>query len=497
MRLLELIVKNFGKFSSKSWEFEEGINIIYGENESGKSTLHTFIKSMLFGMERGRGKASRNDEFSQYEPWENPNFYAGVLRFACGGRTFRLERNFDKYSKSATLICEDDGEELSLEQGDLEMLLDGMTPEGYTNTIAVGQLKVETNQSLASKLQDYATNYYATGDGEIHLEKALAHLKNKKKEIEKHFREELIHTDRKREKVTQESSYIWRDIHKLEQQIEIIDEEIAAKEVLEKKILRKPKWRVHPFEWFGMVLGLILVYKLIPRPWDFLIMIVMALAEGIYVWNRMKDGKKKKNEISEIGRAIERKKWEKAHLLAELKEKQIQHNNLEELLEELQEVSAEHRDWERKQQAIDLAAKQLIEISSQMQRSLGNALNERASEIMEQITGGKYSRLIVDESLHMSLLTEERKIPMERVSRGTIEQIYFAVRMAAIDVLYEEEFPVILDDTFVFYDETRLARTLEWLAANKKQVLIFTCQKREMELLEQLNIHYHNVEWRG
>lgn len=495
MRLLELTIKNFGKFSSESWGFGEGINVIYGENESGKSTLYTFIKSMLFGMERGRGKASRNDEFSQYEPWENPNFYAGMLKFECGGRKFRLERNFDKYSKSAALICEDDGEELSLEHGDLEMLLDGMTSDGYENTIAVGQLKVETNQSLASKLQDYATNYYATGNGEIHLEEALNHLKSKKKEIEQLFREELMQADRKREKITLESSYIWRDIHKLEQRIEIIDEEIDAKSGQEQKIQERPRWRVHPLEIIGIIFCLAAVYVLIPRPWDFLIMIVGALAEGIYVWNRMKDGKKKKNAVSEIGSVIEKLRWEKAHLMKELKEKQIQHSNMEELLEEFQEVSEERRDWEKKQQALDLASKKLTELSAGMQRSLGQDLNERASQIVEQITGGKYNRLIIEDSLRMSLLTEEKKIPIERVSRGTIEQIYFALRMAAIDVLYDEDFPVILDDTFVFYDEKRLAHTLKWLADNKKQVIILTCQKREQEILRKLGIRYNDVKW--
>ena len=76
MRLLEVKVKNFGKISGKDLKFAEGINVIYGENESGKTTLYTFIKSMLFGMERGRGRAAANDEFSRYAPWENPNFYS-------------------------------------------------------------------------------------------------------------------------------------------------------------------------------------------------------------------------------------------------------------------------------------------------------------------------------------------------------------------------------------------------------------------------------------
>lgn len=78
------------------------------------------------------------------------------------------------------------------------------------------------------------------------------------------------------------------------------------------------------------------------------------------------------------------------------------------------------------------------------------------------------------------------------MSRGTIEQIYFAVRMAASELLHEEECPVILDDTFVFYDDQRLENTLKWLAKYKKQVLIFTCQKREQQILEKLEIGEKN-----
>ena len=57
---------------NRTLEFSDGIQLISGENESGKSTVHTFIRSMLFGMTRGRGRAAKNDVYSRYEPWENP-----------------------------------------------------------------------------------------------------------------------------------------------------------------------------------------------------------------------------------------------------------------------------------------------------------------------------------------------------------------------------------------------------------------------------------------
>ena len=68
MKLLELHINGFGKIHDRTISFSDGINVIYGRNEAGKSTLHTFIRGMLFGMERGRGRAARNDLYSKYEP---------------------------------------------------------------------------------------------------------------------------------------------------------------------------------------------------------------------------------------------------------------------------------------------------------------------------------------------------------------------------------------------------------------------------------------------
>ena len=63
----------FGKFSGKELELKPGINLIYGENEAGKSTLHAFIKGILFGIERLRGRGRGQGRYlHRYLPWEYP-----------------------------------------------------------------------------------------------------------------------------------------------------------------------------------------------------------------------------------------------------------------------------------------------------------------------------------------------------------------------------------------------------------------------------------------
>ena len=100
MQIKEADIFQFGKLQNKNISFEPGMNVIYGKNEAGKSTLHSFLCAMLFGMEKGRGRSSVTDAYSQYEPWHAPSFYAGALKFTVGQQKFYLERNF--YSKEKT-----------------------------------------------------------------------------------------------------------------------------------------------------------------------------------------------------------------------------------------------------------------------------------------------------------------------------------------------------------------------------------------------------------
>ncbi len=513
MKIRELGLKHFGKFSDRTIQIEDGINILYGENESGKSTLHTFIKSMFFGMERGRGRASVYDTFSVYEPWENPNYYSGSLKFESGGKTFRVDRNFDRYNKRAELICEDDGERLSVDDGDLEMVIGGLNSGNYENTISVGQLKVETGKPLAAEFKNYATNYYATGNSELDLGKALEHLKEKKKQLEREVKDSLLRKQAWREKMEQEASYVWRDVHRLEEEYVRITEEIRhriEKERAEEQDnpenkrmideLRPGKWRIHPVEILVFIGVVVLSFMVIAKPWNYLVSIILSLVCGIYVWNRMKVGKKQEKTLPEIileeitpeEEKIPREKllWEQAHIKEELREKQTQYANLKEQLEELDELSDDYREYDRRRQALRMAADKLNELSASLQKQLEQKLNGRMAEILTALTNGRYTKIMIEEGFHISVLKEGRRIPAEQLSRGTVEQVYFALRMAASEMLYEEEYPVILDDTFAYYDDVRLKNTLKWLGENRDQALIFTCQKREEQLLDEMGIAY-------
>jgi len=50
MNIKKIRIDAFGKFADKKIKFKKGINVIYGDNETGKSTIHKFIETMLFGI---------------------------------------------------------------------------------------------------------------------------------------------------------------------------------------------------------------------------------------------------------------------------------------------------------------------------------------------------------------------------------------------------------------------------------------------------------------
>ena len=138
--------------------------------------------------------------------------------------------------------------------------------------------------------------------------------------------------------------------------------------------------------------------------------------------------------------------------------------------------------------------KSLGELSGTMRRRIGRRLQSRTESILSEITEDKYSRITMDEDLKVTLYEWDRPVSLYQLSRGTVEQVYFALRMAVGEVLCEERMPVLLDDVFAMYDEKRLKDTLKWLNHRVGQVLIFTCHRREAQMLSDMGIHINLIE---
>ena len=118
--------------------------------------------------------------------------------------------------------------------------------------------------------------------------------------------------------------------------------------------------------------------------------------------------------------------------------------------------------------------------------------------VLSHITQGKYDRVGINEKMEVSVYAGTHVCSPKQLSTGTLEQIYFALRISLGEILTDEEpMPFLLDETFARYDETRIRNTLQWIGTQGRQMILFTCHKREMEYLDEMGIAYHKIELEG
>ena len=140
--------------------------------------------------------------------------------------------------------------------------------------------------------------------------------------------------------------------------------------------------------------------------------------------------------------------------------------------------------------AIALAMDALTQANTVLQNRFSPALGVRAAEIFSAITGGRYDKVLL--SRDFSLSAEMAGDPVSRsvrlLSQGAADQLYLAVRLAICDMVLpgDKRVPLILDDALVTFDDDRLRAALDYLLAesHRRQILLFTCQKREADYLQ-------------
>ena len=178
--------------------------------------------------------------------------------------------------------------------------------------------------------------------------------------------------------------------------------------------------------------------------------------------------------------------WKSEELTQEIRELSRELENLREEEEELLDRTEREKNQMQRIRALDLAAERMMEIARETARDFRTEFQQSASEILCEITNGAYPTLRLEENGELRLYDEHRILRLYQVSEGTAQQAYFAFRMAAAKVLLPADFPLILDETFACYDDNRLKSALKWLRKQERQVIIFSCQKREREVLDTL-----------
>lgn len=591
----ELRIKNFGRFHEKNIKLEGGINLIYGDNEAGKTTIHTFIKGMFFGIIKQRGRVTKEDVYTRYLPWDRQSQFNGSMDIEVEDRVYRIHRNFHKDSKEYQVVDMTTGREIEFKNIFGEHIGEIFTEANYRNTISIEQTKIATNKDLVSQVQNYIANLSTSKNSEVNVQNAIYKLEIKKKEIEKRNTKErlqeleqelegnrvhnkridnltkvLFQLDIKRDdsialiereekikdkllKINNKVIEISREM--IENNKDIQDKEKREKEIQEKgveeKVTKEFKAKGKRCSKQSFIIYLILlaigslfvlsfVENMNERIGIIIGMFVMMTFIYIIYFRKRKDNleskqlkdnhhvictlpgqlegkndidyKKLMNELDEEKKTLEealnrlqlqysKKEYEEVELrrqqirweLKQLDEKIIDADQKEREHEELIEKIAEE---EKDLRAIYVSITSIKNLSIHIHDGFGSHLNKLVSNLVKDVTNGKYKEVRIDEKLNIKVLSDHEFVEFEKLSVGTIEQIYLALRIGISELIFGElSVPLILDDSFVYYDSKRLKNTLDQLTNNtKRQIILFTCQKREQNTLDELGIDYNYIK---
>lgn len=616
MKIKNIKINGYGKLEDVEINLGDKINIIKGNNESGKSTLLNFISSSLYGISKNK-KGKEISDFDKYKPW-NTDAFSGKLEYELdNGDDYEIFRDFKKKNpeiykngKDVTFdysIDKTKGSEFFTEQT-------GINEEMFLNTFMSEQEEVKLNKASQTSIIQKLSNMVSTGNENISYKKTIDKINKKqleeigserssgrpinivndkiedlKEEIDEisRYKDKKYELEQEKQNLSkdfEDEKYVLsllRNVKTLKEKnsisrekIKILDNEIDGysemqneknKEIEILKSEKKEKRKSHKLIYimFILLIAVITVISIVSNQKLLLILDGIVALIGIIFFivdrknkrnarninkkylekltkieediNRLEDIKKLKfaevTKIEEELENIEEKENEK--IVNEFKDKvdekqindilsaryedivdlinqkeeslsnykvsekkmEIENENIVENLEnlvsleeDLDRLYEEKEELESINEIYNLVKQNLEEAYEEMKSNITPDFILEIQNIISNATNGKYKKCLVDEEGIKIENESGSYISIDRLSIGTIDMIYLALRLSAAKSISDEKIPIILDEAFAYYDKNRMKNILRYLNNNNNQVIIFTCTNREIKVLEEEKI---------
>lgn len=564
MFLSKLLLKDFGKFNNKEIDLKPGLNLVYGGNEAGKTTVKDFIVGMLYGIDKARGLKARFDDYELRKPLSGRGF-SGKAYIKKDDKSYFVERSFLRHNRRVTAMDVATGRELDLRNTNtLQGTLFDLDKNTYENTLCIGEHGAAPGKELASEMSNYLSNLATTGSADIDKDRAINRLKNQKKkydtrpykekvdivsdelleftkvddelkeirgkiaDVEQEFAMETARRKREARKLIEtEKGTTYQENEELNESMD----ELAKRAVFLDADLIKDYKKELPLTdrvWFILLTGLFVVAVIAAMvyilPFESsvrqlfiictILFVIVTIVEGMYSKGMLngeiytpteEDFKKMVYELERKQETYEEVEIdmsfakEFADKKAELMviEKQIldRKEKKRQLEEELSLANAKIAELDRECHIINLAINTINQVSAEIHGDLGFLINDNISDIVSKITDGKYKDVRMDDKMHIMVKDADSYVGIEYLSAGTIEQIYLAVRLSVARLLCRDKMPLIIDDIFTAYDETRLVNTLDCLKTiDTDQIILLTSNPHIGDMLDDLDMDYNYVE---
>ena len=616
MKIKNIKINGYGKLEDVEINLGDKINIIKGNNESGKSTLLNFISSSLYGISKNK-KGKETSDFDKYKPW-NTDAFSGKLEYELdNGDDYEIFRDFKKKTpeiykngKDVTFdysIDKTKGSEFFTEQT-------GINEEMFLNTFMSEQEEVKLNKASQTSIIQKLSNMVSTGNENISYKKTIDKINKKqleeigserssgrpinivndkiedlKEEIDEisRYKDKKYELEQEKQNLSkdfEDEKYVLsllRNVKTLKEKnsisrekIKILDNEIDGysemqneknKEIEILKSEKKEKRKSHKLIYimFILLIAVITVISIVSNQKLLLILDGIVALIGIIFFivdrknkrnarninkkylekltkieediNRLEDIKKLKfAEVSKIEEELENlEEKENEKIVNEFKDKvdekqindilsaryedivdlinqkeeslsnykvsekkmEIENENIVENLEnlvsleeDLDRLYEEKEELESINEIYNLVKQNLEEAYEEMKSNITPDFILEIQNIISNATNGKYKKCLVDEDGIKIENESGSYISIDRLSIGTIDMIYLALRLSAAKSISDEKIPIILDEAFAYYDKNRMKNILRYLNNNNNQVIIFTCTNREIKVLEEEKI---------
>lgn len=604
MQINKININNYGNLSNKEINLDNKINIIYGKNEAGKSTLLNFIESMFFGANKNKGKKIIPD-FDRYNPWNNGE-YSGTIDYQLeNGEEFHIYRDFKKKNPQIlNKLGKDISQEFNIDKKNGNQFFTeqtGMDRSLIDSTIITEQNQVELDEGTQNQLLQKIANLSESGEEELSYKKIMDKLNKillnevgtersqlkplnitiSKIDDYQNKIQDIKQYENERFEITQEIADIQEEINKESENRNIYDEvkkiidndkieqekidekyktvkenkakmeqykEELDKTENEKNAERKKQFKIRILA--NVILSIIAIsLVLLPRN---IILVAIPILIVLFIIINMKHSKNedntseltnkleflknttnsieneiktmqdelyKKDEaeknriitkcnnedisslfsskidevISKNTRSVEQNEIKKHKLEIDKQEIEKKFEKLAEYEENLEIEKRRLEELEHKQKIIKETMEILNKSYEDMKENVAPKFNKNLSKNIEVFSNEKYKEITITDKIFVKLDNGEN-VPIEKLSTGTIEQIYLAFRLSVIEEISKEKMPIVLDEAFAYYDDERLLQTLKFLDIISNQIIILTCTKREKSLLDKAQIRYNLIE---
>ncbi|MCI9087604.1 MAG: AAA family ATPase [Clostridia bacterium] len=564
MKIENIKINSYGILKEREINLEDNLNIIYGKNESGKSTLLNYMKNIFYGISKNKNGKEISD-YEKYKPWVGEEFSGKIKYRLDNGMNYEIYRDFTK--KNAKLF-DDNLEEISnqykIDKKDGSQFFYNQTnvdEKMYLSTIMTPQQEVVLERSTQNILVQKIANLAGTGEDNVSFQKAMDKLnkrlveevgtsrtqdrplnviQRRMKEIETVLKTELCYTENKQNLVSNKNEILeelekeqnrnseLKKLNMLTQKNQIEEEKNELKKQLQNEKEKKVKKNYFTF---GIILVLLIIINILNFQFidnkiiNYILLSLIPIELILFTINFIKNKKlkielqnqkseiQKQKEISdknlmskieEIQKQIEASEQQMIDYRLQLNSLEYEDKNISERLEEIISLKEEYENLKEQLQIVEeknrciQATKELLEKAyEQMKKSVTPKFTQNLSNLIQKITDGKYQKVSIHEEKGLIVELENGEYKSANLlSVGTIDQLYLSLRLAMLDEISQEKMPIILDEAFAYFDDERLKNSLLFLMeqAKEHQIILFTCTKRERQILEELDLDYHWVE---